>query len=276
MASRLKTPLRRLWQPLQSQPVRLPKGTILQAARPFTTTPAIYKKRKIAAPANSPVRKDEPTSSSKDGAASGAADEIDPLDFTPLTSTFPGIDVHFKTQLQALLHGGRFNPDQLGTLNVTVKSVVPADDMSGTKVTKVEDFPLRELCQVVPRGRTLSLLVNDKEYIKPILSAIQASPDFNQQPQRSDENDLELILKVEMERKEDVIKRVKDLTQTWRERVRHARGKHEKLMKEWKRKGAIRADQLRKAENELQKVQNKKMKEIDDDEARAVKQLGRN
>ena len=108
------------------------------------------------------------------------------------------------------------------------------------------------------------------------MSAVQASPDFNQQPQRSEDNDLELLLKVEMERKEDVIKRLKEVTQTWRERVRHARTKHEKVIKDWKKNKVVTADVARKAEAELQKVQDKKMKEIGDEEANAIKQLERN
>ena len=99
-------------------------------------------------------------------------------------------------------------------------------------------FPLKELAQVVPRsGRNISLLVNDKEYIKPIISAVQSSKDFNQQPQRSDDNDLELLMKVEVERKEEVVKRVKECTQGWRERIRQARTKYEKVVKDWKKNG---------------------------------------
>lgn len=186
------------------------------------------------------------------------------------------MDAHFRTQLQSLSHGGRFNPDALGALTVTVKSVVPANDGSGTMRTDIQDFPLSELAQVVPRsGRTISLLVNDRSYIKPIMSAVQSSADFNQQPQRSEDNDLELLLKVEMERREDVVKRVKDATQTWRERVRSARTKHEKTIKGWQKSKTITSDLARKADKELQKLQDKKMKEIDDEEARTIKSLGR-
>lgn len=168
-----------------------------------------------------------------------------------------------------MLHGGRFNPSQLGALPVTVK---PEDGAS-----EATAFPLRELAQVVPRsGRTVSLLVNDKAYIKAIMSAVQASPDFNQQPQRADDNELELLLRVEMERPEELVKRIKEATKAWRDRVRQARAKHDKVLKEAKKKGDLLPDTAKKVDKELQKLQDKKMKEIDGVEAQSVKQVGRN
>lgn len=162
-----------------------------------------------------------------------------------------------------MVHGGRFNPTNLGSLPVTIK------DEAGPAT-----FPLRELAQVVPRsGRSISLLVNEKSYIKPIMSAVQSSKEFNQQPQRSEDNELELLLKVEMERKDEVVRRIKEATQAWRERVRGARTKHEKVLKDWKKNGTVLPDIVKKAEKELQKVQDKKMKEIDQEEAQTIKQL---
>lgn len=198
---------------------------------------------------------------------SASARPEDPLDFSSLTAAYGPIDSHFKTQLSNVVHGGRFNPNALGALPVSVK-----DESSNT-----DTFPLRELAQVVPRsGRTISLLVNDKAYIKPIMSAVQASKDFNQQPQRSEDNDLELLLRVELERKEELVKRIKEAAQGWRDRVRQARTKHDKMLKDGKKSGAVLPDVVKRAEKELQKVQDKKMKEIDAEEAQTVKQLDRN
>lgn len=251
-------------------------------ARPFSFSATLHKKRKIAAPTNSPKaqRGGGGDSAPQQQDASSSAPQPnpeEPLDFSSLTAAFAPIDAHFKSQLHGILNGGRFNPDSLGGLQVSVKTTISADDGSGTTLSEVETFPLRELCQVVPRpGRTISLLVNDRAFVKPIMSAVQASPDFNQQPQRSDDNDLELLLRVQAERRDDLVKRVKDETQTWRDRVRHARSRHDRFLKDWKKNKVLTADVARKAETELQKVQNKKMKEIDDEEARAIKQIERN
>ncbi|PTB68853.1 ribosome recycling factor [Trichoderma citrinoviride] len=249
------------------------------SARSFNTSASLLKKRKIAPASNSPSHSHSPSSSTPP--SSPKADKSsnnnspqpnpeDPLDFSSVLAAYATIDAHFKAQLQAVLHGGRFNPDVLGALPVTVKS--PDDPEHHAKAT----FPLRELAQIVPRsGRIISLLVNEREYIKPIMSAVQASKDFNQQPQRSEDNELELLLRVEMERKEDLVRRVKEACQAWRERVRQARTKHEKALKEWKKNGTVLPDVVRKADKELQKVQDKKMKEIDGEEAQVIKQLDR-
>ncbi|RFU75071.1 hypothetical protein TARUN_7170 [Trichoderma arundinaceum] len=251
----------------------------LSSARPFSQSTPLLKKRKIAAASNSPSSRDtEATATSSSAAAapssshsSSKADHAspnpeDPLDFSSLLAAYTSIDAHFKAQLQAVLHGGRFNPDALGALSVPIK------EEDGSKVS----FPLRELAQIVPRsGRIISLLVNERDYLKPIMSAVQSSKDFNQQPQRSEDNELELLLKVEMERKDDLVRRVRDACQGWRDRVRQARTKHEKALKDWKKSGAVLPDVVRKADKELQKVQDKKMKEIDGEEAQVIKQLDR-
>ncbi|KAH0492534.1 hypothetical protein TgHK011_007482 [Trichoderma gracile] len=245
------------------------------SARPFNTSASLLKKRKIAPASNSPSpstpspsSSSKPDKSSNNDKSSPQPNPEDPLDFSSLLAAYATIDAHFKSQLQAVLHGGRFNPDVLGALPVTVKS----HDEDHAKTT----FPLRELAQIVPRsGRIISLLVNEREYIKPIMSAVQASKDFNQQPQRSEDNELELLLRVEMERKEDLVRRVKEACQGWRERVRQARTKHEKALKDWKKNGVVLPDVVRKADKELQKVQDKKMKEIDGEEAQVIKQLDR-
>lgn len=240
------------------------------ARRAFHTSPSTLKKRKIAPAANSPPRSAHAPSSSSSSshpATTLAPNPEEPLDFSSLHAAFNPHDIHFKNQLQTILHGGRFNSDSLGALPVPVKS---ADD--GTLKT----FPLRELAQVVPRtGRTISLLVNDREYIKPIMSAVQSSKDFNQQPQRSEDNDLELLMKVELERKDDLARQVKDAVQGWREKIRQARTRHDKVLKGWAKDRTVLKDVVRLAERELQKVQDKKMTEIDAEEARALKQLER-
>jgi ribosome recycling factor len=268
------------------------------SARPFNTSAALLKKRKIAPASNSPSPSSSSSSSPKadksnnnnnnnDKSSSQQPNPEDPLDFSALLAAYATIDAHFKSQLQAVLHGGRFNPDVLGALPVAIKSHDHHDhhdhhkhqhdhghdhQQQHAKTT----FPLRELAQIVPRsGRIISLLVNEREYIKPIMSAVQASKDFNQQPQRSEDNELELLLKVEMERKEDLVRRVKEACQGWRERVRQARTKHEKALKDWKKNGVVLPDVVRKADKELQKVQDKKMKEIDGEEAQVIKQLDR-
>ncbi|KAK2589412.1 ribosome-recycling factor [Conoideocrella luteorostrata] len=260
-SSRLLRRALRLTAPIES-PIYLVQHRLL--LRSFHTSPQSFKKRKIAPAANSPPR---PSSNTEPSSSSSSPNPSEPLDFSALLAAFVPVDTHFKSQLQTILHGGRFNPSSLGALSIPVKS---SDD--GT----LETFPLRELAQVVPRsGRNISLLVNDKAYIKPIMSAVQASKEFNQQPQRSEDNDLELLMRVEMERKEELVKRIKEATQGWRDKVRQARSKHDKVLKGWGKDGTVLKDVVKRAEKELQKLQDGKMKEIDGEEAQSIKQLER-
>ena len=138
-----------------------------------------------------------------------------------------------------------------------------------------ETFPLRELAQVVPRpGRAVSLLVHERAFVKPIMSAVQASREFNQQPQRGD-SDLELLMRVEPERREDLVRRVRDNTQAWKDRVRQARARHDKALKAWLKDGTVLPDVVRRAEREVQRAQDAKMREIEAEEATGLKQLER-
>jgi ribosome recycling factor len=107
------------------------------------------------------------------------------------------------------------------------------------------------------------------------MSAVQSSREFNQQPQRSEDNDLELLLRVELERKEELVRRIKETAQAWRDKVRQARTRHDKVLKGWQKDGTVLKDVVRRAERELQKVQDGKMKEIDGEEGAAIKGLDR-
>ncbi|KAI1022741.1 hypothetical protein LB503_000558 [Fusarium chuoi] len=268
--SRANGPLRTCLRQLVRSEGPAPLRSITATPRVFSTSPSLLKKRKITAPSNSPNSANAKAATGSmnkaefDTAKVPMPDPEDPLDFTAVIAAYAPIDAHFKTQLAGMIHGGRFNPTNLGSLPVPMK------DHDDNDVT----FPLRELAQVVPRsGRAISLLVNDKEYIKPIMSAVQASREFNQQPQRSEDNELELLLKVELERKDDVERRIKETVQHWKDRIRNARSRHEKTLKDWKKSGTVLPDIVKKAEKELQKVQDKKMKEIDQEEAQTIRQL---
>lgn len=156
--------------------------------------------------------------------------------------------------------GGRFDPEVVGALSVTV------DKRAGTS------YPLRELAQVVPRGgRAVSLLAHEAGYVKAIMSAVQASPDFNQQPQRDPDNELELVLRVEPETREDLVARVRAVANEWTSRVRHIRQRRDKTHLAWKKTGAIGADMRYKADGELDKVIKVATDEIEALKSSAIK-----
>jgi ribosome recycling factor len=184
----------------------------------------------------------------------------EPLDFADVESRLRKHAEHFRAAFKKLHTSGRFDPDVIGALRVTV------DKKEGLA------YPLRELAQVVPRGGcAVSLLVHDADYVKPIMSAVQSSPEFNQQPQRDADNELELVLKIEPEKREDLVRRVKATAHEWRERVRAVRQKRDKLHATWKKDGTLGPDLKRTADKELEKVIKAAITEIDDAEKSGIK-----
>jgi ribosome recycling factor len=184
----------------------------------------------------------------------------EPLDFADVQSRLAKASEAPTEALKKLKSGGRFNPDAIGALRVQ------PDKKEATT------YPLRELAQVVPKGgRTISLLVHEEASIRPIMSAIQSSRDFNQQPQRDPDNELELVLKMELESREDVARRAKAVCHEWREKVRQVRQKRDKVHAAWKKDGLLLPDAKRKADTELDKVIKAKIAEIDAAEKDALK-----
>ena len=207
------------------------------------------------------------TSADKDdegGAKHPTPSPDEPLDFADVQSRIKQHDERFTSILKKMRSGGRFNPDVIGALRVAAP-----DAPKGSGAT----YALRELAQVVPRpgGRSVSILAHEPGSIKAIMSAVQASPDFNQQPQRDPDNELELLLKVEPESREDSARRVEAACHEWRERIRAVRHRRDKLHTTWRKEGSLGPDLKRTADKALEKVIKAKMTEIDTAEKEALK-----
>ncbi|KAF7515678.1 hypothetical protein G7054_g14463 [Neopestalotiopsis clavispora] len=232
--------------------------------RPLHTTPCRFKKGgkgKHAEERPSKGGKNKgndsssaPAASSKSSSGGGGGDggssqhptpnPEEPLDFADVQSRLAKASEAPTEALKKLKSGGRFNPDAIGALRVQ------PDKKEATT------YPLRELAQAS---------------IKPIMSAIQSSRDFNQQPQRDPDNELELVLKMELESREDVARRAKHVCHEWREKVRQVRQKRDKVHAAWKKDGLLLPDAKRKADTELDKVIKAKIAEIDAAEKDALK-----
>ncbi|TID06284.1 hypothetical protein CH35J_001439 [Colletotrichum higginsianum] len=191
-------------------------------------------------------------------------DPADPLNFADVASRFSSLASHHAEILKKLQSGDRFSPDAIGALVVQPDRKDPATT-----------YPLRELAEIVPRpgGRTVSLLLYERDYVKPVMAAVQASPDFNQQPQQDPDNELELVLKVEATNKDVVVRRAKDAAQAWREKMRNVTEKRKKVHAKWQKEAGIVPDLKRRADKELQKLQDKEMKVVDAAEQQAVRKI---
>ena len=190
------------------------------------------------------------------------AEEV--LDFADVQSRLAKHAEQGQDLLKKLRSGGRFNPDLLGGVRVQ-------PDKSGGGAS----YPLRELAAVVPRGgRAVSIVVHEAAYLKPVLSAIQAHKDYNQQPQRDPDNELELVLKIEPEAPEDAARRARAVCHEWRERVREVRKKRATLHDAWKKDRLLLPDVKRKADTELEKIIKAELTKLDAVEKDATKAAG--
>lgn len=194
-----------------------------------------------------------PSSSSPSSSSDAPKPNLeDPFNLADLEYAFAKGTEHYLNELTKARSGGRFNPDVLGALRVRPDKKSP------------ETFPLHELAAIVPKrgSRKVSILVHELANVKPIMTAIQSSPDFNQQPQRVEDNEQELVLTVEAEDPDEAAKRLKDILNAWRQQVRDAKHKREQVVKKWWKDGKIVKDDFTRLEKEMQKVQDKKMAEI--------------
>ncbi|KAJ0162567.1 hypothetical protein CTA2_4356 [Colletotrichum tanaceti] len=191
-------------------------------------------------------------------------DPADPLNFADVASRISSLASHHAEILKKLQSGDRFSPDAIGALVIQPDRKDPATT-----------YPLRELAEIVPRpgGRTVSLLLHERDYVKPVMAAVQASPNFNQQPQQDPDNELELVLKVEATNKDVVVRRAKDAAQAWREKMRNVTEKRKKVHAKWQKEASIVPDLKRRADKELQKLQDKEMKVVDAAEQQAVRKI---
>ncbi|KAL0466554.1 ribosome recycling factor domain-containing protein [Neurospora intermedia] len=177
-----------------------------------------------------------------------------PYDLSDLTYAFDRADKHYLDLLKTFRSGSRFSADSIGSLPIF-------PDKKDTSLS----YPLRDLAtvaQVSGSGRKWSILCFDESSVKPIMSAVQKSPDFNQQPQRSEENPLELTITVEPERAEDLQKRVKELCQLWREKLRAETHKREAVHKKWKQQEKILDDDVKALKTKVQKLQDERMRGV--------------
>ncbi|KAK1832830.1 ribosome recycling factor domain-containing protein [Podospora conica] len=230
-------------------------------ARPFSTTPSQLKKKDRGGGGGKDAKetsKSAPapsssSSSSKDSSGGGGPqpNPSDPFDLGDLTSAFDKADQRFGDVLRQIRQGGRFSAEALGAL--------PVQADRGSAAT----FPLRELATVAAvGGRRWSILAFEEASVKAIMSAVQRSEAFNQQPQRSEDNPLELVLTVEPERAEEVARRVKAECQAWRDRLRDEAHRREKVNKKWRAEGLIVADDLTRLKGMVQKMQDERMKVV--------------
>lgn len=175
----------------------------------------------------------------------------DPFDFTDLRWQWDRVGERWIKELNEMAQGPRADADHIGKVRCLM------DRKTG------EERQVRELATIAPiGGRRWSILVYEEAYVKPILSGIQNSTKFNQQPQRNPENPLEMTLTMDPESPEEQIKRVKTMCQTWRDLVRPKTRKRLTLLAQWQKSNFITKDDLTRLKARAQKLQDEVMMRI--------------
>ncbi|QSZ29699.1 hypothetical protein DSL72_004216 [Monilinia vaccinii-corymbosi] len=190
-------------------------------------------------------------SESEGGSSSStaAAEESDPFDFSALQAGIDKSLEKLKDDLGKLRTGGRFNPEVLEGLRVKLG-----------KDAK-ESFRLGDLAQVLPKGgRSIVLMVGEKDHIKSIISTIQSAPNLQLQPQPDPHNPLALNIPIPPPTKESRDLALQAASKAGEQAsvgLRNARGAMQKKLRTMEIKKLVRPDDSKKAHKEMEKVVEK-------------------
>jgi len=213
------------------------------ARRTFVHTPFFLKKGQKAA-------KKEARSS----VAEESSEADDPHDFSTLEEGIAKALEKLQNDHSKLRAGGRFDPETLENVRVHL------DKESKTTIR------LGELAQVLPKGgRSLMVLVGEKDHVKPIISAIQGSKDLNLQPQVDPHNASQLNIPIPPPTKESrdlalgAASKAGEIAST---SVKNARANMQKRLRAMELKKTVRPDDLKRAHKDMEKVVEKAVADI--------------
>ncbi|KAI9850241.1 MAG: hypothetical protein M1838_005967 [Thelocarpon superellum] len=171
----------------------------------------------------------------------------DPFDFAALNASINGTIQRLADDLARVrAAGGRLSSETLANLKVQLQK--------GVKESVVK---LGDVAQVVPRGgRTMVVMVAEKEHLKAIQSSIQGST-LSLTPQPDPQNGLHLLLPVAAPSQESrqaalaQVSRAGDAAQT---AVRNARQTQQKRLRRLELERKVRPDDLRRAGKDMEKL----------------------
>lgn len=204
----------------------------------------------------------------KGGASAPDAD--DPYDVAALESGIAHAQERLREDLSKLRAGGRFNPEVVEDLRVTL-------DKAAKQTVRLGD-----VAQVVPRGRVLSVMVGENEvsvpellhradsrarpimlmsafpsqHLKAVSSAIQGSP-LSLTPQPDVQNPLQLNVPLPpptAESRREAVKQATAAADNASTMIRNARGAQQKRLNAMKVSRSARPDDLKKASDRMEKV----------------------
>ncbi|KAL1652223.1 hypothetical protein SLS58_000350 [Diplodia intermedia] len=160
--------------------------------------------------------------------------------------------------LSELRAGGRFNPEHLEKLKVTLKP-------TGSALDAKETHPLGDLAQVIPKGRIVTVVAGDEEYIKPLMTTIQASP-YSLAPQHP-KPDAPTTITVPIppptgESRKKALEACKMAENNALQAVQNARASHQKKLRALEIEKKVRPDDAKKAKKLMDETAKKGQDEV--------------
>ncbi|KAL5365750.1 Hsp70 protein-domain-containing protein [Aspergillus floccosus] len=240
--------LKRLITKAQSTrlPRLLPRSALSDGAPKFSTSQRLLKKKDKGKEVSAKLE----AKATKTG---GPSD--DPFDFSQLQDGIATAVSRLKDDLSKLRAGGRFSTESIENLRVHLNK--------GSK----ETVRLGDLAQVVPKGgRMVTILASEEDHIKPITSAIVSS-NLSLTPQPDAHNSLQLNVPIPPPTKESRDRTI-GIAKTAMEKaagaVRDSRGVVHKRLQDMQKKKTARPDDVRKAQEQMEKFTEKGQKEVKD------------
>ncbi|OJD40805.1 ribosome recycling factor [Diplodia corticola] len=182
----------------------------------------------------------------------------DAFDLSTMESSILRAMERLTHDLSELRAGGRFNPAHLEKLKVTLKP-------SGSALDAKEKYPLGDIALVIPKGRVVHVATGDEEYIKPLMTAIQASP-YSLAPQPPT-LDAPLTITVPIppptgESRKKALESAKTAETTALQAIQNARATHQKKLRALDVDKKVRPDDVKKAKNLMDETAKKGQDEV--------------
>lgn len=176
-------------------------------------------------------------------APSTATDEL--YDFSTLEAQILKAIERLTHKLSELRAGGRFNPSLLEEVRVTL------DKGAGAGAT------VGELAQVIPRGRTITVIVGEEAHVRPVASAILASPHSLNPQGPGRDAPTTLTITVPPATGESRMRAVEEAGRVAEEAgmaIRAARGACHKKMQSLEKARKVRPDDVQRAHKRMEEV----------------------
>ncbi|KAF2449539.1 ribosome recycling factor [Karstenula rhodostoma CBS 690.94] len=222
-------------------------------ARTFTASPSVQKKAGKANKANARTDSSPPVSKAGTSTATDEAHDLSILESEILRAM-----EQLTHKLSQLRSGGRLNPEVVEGLKVQLGT-------AGKDGDGKETLRLGDIAQVVPRGRMLNVICGEAEHIKPVSTAIAASP--HSLTPLTPESSSPLTIQVPLppptgETRRAAIQQASAASELADKWIAKARQNHNQKLRKYQLEKTVLPDDLQKAGKRMEEVVKKGHSEV--------------